>query len=99
MNTSQWCSALWAAFCSAPWRVQVTVVLALVLLLVGIVAVSLGVGRVTAWAAGWIGQRRQARAVPRPDWTDRILSLRPEDFSAEFWAIVEASSDDTEASR
>lgn len=92
-------SQLWSLFCSAPWQAQGAAVLALVLLGVGIAAVSLGAGRVTAWAAQQIEQRRQARAVPLPDWTDRILSLRPKDFSAEFWAIVEAFSDDAEAPR
>ena len=50
MNTSQWCSAVWSVFCSMPLRLQVTVVLALVLL---------GAGLVAAWL--WCSQLLRRR--------------------------------------
>lgn len=99
MNTSQWCSALWALFCSMPLRLQVTVVLALVLLLVGLVVVSLGVGRVVGWVSERLERRREPAPAEPVDPFVRVLGLPPHEVSPELRGIVEASADDAEASR
>lgn len=100
MNTTQWCSALWAAFCSAPWRVQVTVVLALVLLLVGIVVVSLGVGRVVGWVSERLERRREPAPAEPVDPFVRVLALKPSAVRREFQALIEAdAAADSEGAR
>ena len=95
MTLSQLCSLLLAL----PFAVQAALVLALVLLVVGVAAVSLAAGR----AVAWVQDRCCAPAVPEtPEPVDpfvRVLGLPPHTVAREFRAIVEASADDTEAAR
>lgn len=100
MTASQWCSALWALFCSLPWQVQAALVLALVLLGVGLVAVSLEVGRV----AGWVQERLDRRREPAPtepvDPFVRVLALKPSAVRREFQALIDAdAAADSEGAR
>lgn len=82
-----------------PFVVQAVLVLVLALLVVGVAAVSLAVGRAVAWV-----QDRccapTADDTPEPvDPFVRVLGLPPHAVAREFRAIVEASADDTEAAR
>lgn len=79
MNTSQWCSAVWGQFCLLPWQAQAALALALVLLLVGAVVVSLGAGRVAAWAGERRVVPRVVRAVlRRREWRVRVARRGPQ---------------------
>ena len=92
MTLSQLCSLL----PRLPFAVQATLVLALVLLVVGVAAVSLAAGR----AVAWVQDRCCAPDDPEPvDPFVRVLGLPPHLVRREFNAIVEASADDTEAAR
>lgn len=100
MNTSQWCSAVWAVFCSLPWQAQAALVLALVLLGVGIVVVSLGAGRVAGWAGGRLQRRRRESAVAPVDPFVRVLALKPSAVRREFQALIDAdAAADSEGAR
>lgn len=92
MTLAQLCSLLLAL----PFAVQAALVLALVLLVVGVAAVSLAAGR----AVAWVQDRFRAPAEVEPvDPFVRVLALPPHAVAREFQAIVEASADDTEAAR
>lgn len=92
MTLSQLCSLLLAL----PFAVQATLVLALVLLVVGVAAVSLAAGR----AVAWVQDRCCAPAEVEPvDPFVRVLGLPPESVRREFQAIVDASADDAEPAR
>lgn len=101
MNTSQWCSALWEQFRLFPWQVQAALLLALVLLLVGLVVVSLGAGRVAGWAGSRILRRRNRPSAAAPaDPFARVLALKPSAVRREFQALIDAdAAADSEGAR
>lgn len=97
-------SHLWSLLLVLPLAAQSAVVLALVLLGVGVAAVSLGAGR----AAGWAQQRRVVpRAVrlvrSRREWRVRVARRGPQRLidrrARVLLASLESGAGDTEAAR
>ena len=94
MTLAQLCSLL----LRLPFVVQAVLVLALVLLVVGVAAVSLAAGRAAAWVQDRCSTPTKEPVEPVDPFV-RVLGLPPHAVAREFRAIVEASADDTEAAR